>query len=230
VQNWRATNFDPDTRVTGPSLRKSDPDPTNPLGTIFISLTNSRIQNSTQTRLLIEENPTGSQVTGTHCHLYMECREHCSFLHAGLMIIFSSLYLLKRGASIIIYLFLIENKCSILILRARNFHVNQRKNEKLTTTVVLILWSKIPLCMLWFQLRVIVKNSFLLQSAHSYSIWTPKINLLFGNIYKIICSIFHIKTSTSELWSWSILGGIKIFDGGILIMIKYRSYKIFLTS
>jgi hypothetical protein len=46
------------------------------------------------------------------------------------------------------------------------------------------------------QLRVIVcklsKHYFQLQPAHSYSDWAPKMNLLLGYMYKIICSLFRI--------------------------------------
>jgi hypothetical protein len=58
------------------------------------------------------------------------------------------------------------------------------------------------------KLKVIVcnvsKNCFLLQlglqPAHFYSIWTPKMNLPLGYIYKIICSLFHINQRQDFFW------------------------------
>jgi hypothetical protein len=62
--------------------------------------------------------------------------------------------------------------------------------------------------MFQFQLRVIVYNvskicfrlQLGLQPAHSYSVWTPKMNILIGYIYKIICSLFCINQRHDFFW------------------------------
>jgi hypothetical protein len=45
--------------------------PTYPLGFHLNPLTNPWVEKLTQTRTLIEQKPTGFQVAGTHCHLYL---------------------------------------------------------------------------------------------------------------------------------------------------------------
>jgi hypothetical protein len=100
--------------------------------------------------------------------------------------------------------------------------------------------------MFWIQLRTVIDNvskncsrlQLGLQHTHSYFVWTHKTNLLLEYTYKIIYSIFRInqrydffwaqqKILMLEFWSWSILGGIKIFYVSILIMIKSRLHQNF---
>jgi hypothetical protein len=47
--------------------------PTYPLGFHLNPLTNPGVEKLTQTHTLIEQKPTGFQVAGTHCHLYVAC-------------------------------------------------------------------------------------------------------------------------------------------------------------
>jgi hypothetical protein len=84
--------------------------------------------------------------------------------------------------------------------------------------------------MFWLQLRTIVDNaskncSWLqlgLQHGHSYSVWTPKMDLLLVYIYKIICSIFHINQLIMISFEHN-----KKFNVRILILINSRWHQKF---